>query len=235
MYGLLEHATVHTGDGEWARTMVDAPGSGTRMLLSNLCSPVSSDKFSGPASSTARPDALLLEPFALTVQMLRNNRCSDPTDMVTVMAGIEAGTEYALARALWYAWDGAGGWTENPFLTDPDVHTVSAGTDAIASVAAALSAFGERAAQVDRPVLHLGLDTAQRVARPIGVGVFEDYDTVISAAYPVNGVAVTGPIEIWIGSVQDLRGYDHEQNVTSFEATRTAMLQFDPYTAVRVA
>lgn len=235
MYGLLENATVHVGDGNWARTMVDAPGSGVRMSLSTVCAPVSSDVFSGPAADTARPDALLLEPFALTVQMVRNNRCSDPADMVTVLEGIEAATEQAVARALWYAWDGAGGWTDNPFITDSAVHTVNAGTDAIASIGAAAVAYGERGAQIAHPVMHLGMEVAQRVARPIGVGVFEDYRVVVSPAYPADGIAITGPVEIWIGSVQELRGYDHEQNRTSFEATRLAMLSFDPYTAVRVS
>ena len=169
-------------------------------------------------------------PFAIAARQKFPVRCEPGDGARELISAFDRATEYLFGQVLWFGddnWaDGSGGDQFNQlFLTSGAVTTSPLDPDPKIAVAELLSDAFEAHPDLD-PVLHLGMSAAVR----IGMEAMDILNVpyVVNPAYPIDGVAVTGPIQIYIGSVQDLTHEQWTVNRRYAEGTQMGLIQFDP-------
>lgn len=170
-------------------------------------------------------------PFAISGRQKFPTRCV-PAEM---SAGLESAfgsaAEHQVGQVLWFGdenWsDGSGGENVNLlYLSSGEVPTSSIdGIDVSADIATVLFDAFEAHPDLD-PVLHLGMQTAMEAGTD-RLGAL-GYPYVVNPAYPITGIAVTGSIEVYLGTVQNLTHVDWNLNRRYVEGTRLGRIEFDP-------
>ena len=228
MNGLLEVATVLEGDGHWTIGYeIDALACGRVIEAYDICTP-------GTPAVSDSAVGFKVDPFALVGAQKFGTRCepSDAADALT--RALADSTEKLVANNFWNG--DVTDWVGNPgdmYLTSPSIFTVSAGSDTLASIAAALIAASDNHPEID-PILHLGVGAA------LSIPNWETFEALgieysISLGYPSDGIAVTGPVLVRLGSIETLERHDERNNRNFVSATRLAAVEFDPCLAVVVS
>lgn len=237
MGGLLQAADVTSPEGSWARGYpIDSIGCALRSETTDVCDPIRVD-LSGPAAADVgvctTNEANI---FAVVISLAsRAMRMSGNEDGV-VRAALDFETEKAAGKALWGE---IGSEKTTTSLVGPDVATVAAGTSTNATVSAALEAFWAKTVGIayEDTIIHLGVSRLLEMFAEIEGGLLKNLGIQVatSPGYPSDGIAVTGPIGVRLGSDQVLTSVDSADNTARSEANRIAAIEFDPCTAVRVA
>lgn len=226
-YGLLNVATVLNGDGNWtAGYEVDAMSCGRVIQGTDICKPITD-------TPTEAGLGYRIRPFGIEGHQKFSVRC-DPEDAESEMStALADASEYVVAKNFWSGdiadWDGA---DEGMFLADAGIQTVAAGADANASIAAALQKAYDMHPEID-PIVHMGLSVA--FSLPASKADDLNIKWVVSPGYPPNGIAVTGPIIVRLGTIETLTSYEESVNRKYIQGTRIAAVEFDPCLAVVVA
>lgn len=165
------------------------------------------------------------KPFGYLVRQVFGTRCEPEEAEAVLEKATRDQAEYHIGRALWYGIENAD-WEGDIYLMSDQVTRstvdISAPRQALAQILA--DAF---AANPDLdPLIHLGMQTALELGenRLDVLG----YPYVISPGYPINGLAITGPLQIRLGDLHVLRLVNQSVNRTLIEGTRMANFQFDP-------
>jgi hypothetical protein len=228
---LFDVATVLTGDGRWTNTYeADALSCGRVHGAVDVCNVT-------PRTATNTPSdtGYKVVPFVQTGDQEFATRCAPADAEKALTDAMDAASEFFVAKNFWHGdvpdWAGA---PEGLFLMDAGVATVAvaAGTSVPAKIAAALGAAYARHPDLN-PVVHLGL--AASYALPPGFAADRPRVTFVeNAAYPADGVAVTGPVLVRLGSVEVVKTVNTAVNRQYVSGTRLAAVEFDPCLAVRV-
>jgi hypothetical protein len=168
-------------------------------------------------------------PFAIAARQKFPVRCEPGDGPRELIAAFDQATEHLVGQVLWFGdsnWaDGSGGDQFNQlFLTSGAVATSALDVDPKTAVAELLSDAFEAHPDLN-PVLHLGMGAALQLGLDVGV---LNVPYVVNPAYPIDGIAVTGPIQIYIGSIQNLTHEQWTVNRRYAEGTRMGLIQFDP-------
>lgn len=222
MAKFFETFTVEESDGDWTNGSypLDTFGGSFHLYTQDICSPAAPGKL--PESSLGQE----IFPFAVTAYAEVPPRCA-PSDIEDFLrkAFIDS-TEWSISHALWHGPDSSEG---NMYLTHPDVEVVTAGPDPVSTVGKLLEEAYKKTPYL-QPVIHLGFQVAMSLQFGLAtLGI----PFVVPNGYPANAIAVTGPVRIRMGSVQNLTEFDTSINRQYFEATRIAAIEFDPTQAVR--
>jgi hypothetical protein len=222
MNGLLDVATVLKSDGNWtAGYSVDALACGRLIDTVDICTPAEPPEVS---------EALIgykIEPFVIYGRQKFGVMCA-PDDMeAEIKDALENATEHEVARVFWEG--GITGWDGNLYLESSEVHNVTVPTDPKDALATMLKEAYDRHPDI-QPLIHLGILSGLQVA-----GDLEklEVDYCISPGYPKNGMAVTGPVVVHLGTIQATKSHDTSVNRFYVEANRLAAVEFDPCLAVR--
>lgn len=176
-------------------------------------------------------DAWKVETFAVYVAQ-RFARMSQP-DLYKplVSAAVDQSSEYLAARTLWHGPDKIlGTWEGELHLNSPDIETIDRQADPVDTLALLVDTAYERHPEL-APILHLGTTARLRLREELDA---LDMDFVTSPAYPTNGMAVTGPIVIRLGSVDTTEQSIVSVNRFVVEGTRLATIAFSPCRSLRV-
>jgi hypothetical protein len=228
MYGLLEAATVLEGDGTWtAGYEVDALSCGRVLEPYDTCTP-------GTPDVEDSGTGFKIDPWAIVGGQKFGVRCEPKNAREALAVAMADSSEYFTAKNFWNGdvpdWVGVG---EGMYLEDSGIATVAAGADTKASIAAALGTA--YAAHPDIiPIVHLGLGAALSITDLYSLDAL-GFKYVVSPGYPTDGIAVTGPIVVRLGSVEILKSHDEKINRSYVSGTRLVAVEFDPCLAVRVA
>lgn len=222
MSSLLTVAEVHEGDGNWtAGLTVETLTCSLYRATAGLCLPPPT----GAGPSSASPAGWPLSPFATIVQMRRSMLCRASDPQTIVNRAIEVEKERAAGRALWF-----GTGSADLFFGGAGATTVASG----ATIGELLQAFYDKVIGV-KPVLHLGLVAAYATPGLSDQGYFNAFPeipVVINPGYPPNGVAVSGPIEIWFGAPEPTQNLSTANNKENTEATMLGAVAVDPCTVI---
>lgn len=231
MHGLLDAATVLYGDGHWTIGYeVDALACGRNVEGSGICDPL-------PLSEDDVDDAgtgYKVEPFAVVGWQRFGTRCQPADAEFALTQAVVDATEYVIGHNLWFGdipdWKGA---TEGMFLADSAITTQTVTGDVEADIAAVMKKAFDDHPELD-PVLHLGLGSALAINSFDNLGRIGIDEVVINPAYPVDAIAVTGPILLRIGTVETQTGLVAvpRSNRTYISGTRIVAFEFDPCLAV---
>lgn len=235
MGGLLEVASVQRGDGNWtAGYQIDSVGCALRSEASGVCAPIVRSRISGDVEGDGSTQGLDAQVFAVITSLKGRAMCSSGDEPKIVSDALDVESEKAAGMALWGLLGAA-----DVALTNTDVGTVAAGPTTNATVASLLTEFWGRATGVayKDTIIHLGVSRLLEMFGEIEGSVVKNLGIQVatSPGYPANGVAITGPVRILLGSDQVLTGHDHTVNTMVTEANRLAAIEFDPCIAVRVA
>lgn len=193
----------------------------------------------------ASPKVYIVSAFAAAVSARRNVRCAIGEELEIVQSLlVNGGVTSAVESALWF---GVSGWDPNlqPSLANSDVATATnvptSIPDTLANVVNRYSAL----TAIQDYVIHLGVKAAlelsalgyaysmgasgQLFLRATGAPI------VVSPYYPSAGVALTGPLEIFVGVPDAWQVYDSLLNRTNINGNQLIALAFDPSTAVLAA
>lgn len=233
MGGLLDVANVQRGDGNWSSGyQIDSIGCALRSEVTDVCSPVRS-RISGDAEGDGTTEGLNANIFAVVTSLKGRAMCSSGDEEGIVAGALDMETEKAAGLALW----GNTGNTEVS-LASAAVSSVAAGPNANATVSALLKEFWDLATGVryQDTIIHLGIGRLMEMFGEIEGSVLKNLGIQVatSPGYPSDGIAITGPVTIKIGSDQVLRQNDSAVNTVLTEANRLVALEFDPCIAVRV-
>lgn len=239
MSGLLKAANVVQGDGPWSRGYaVESTGCALRSATIDVCSPSSArEDLSGP-SDVEVGDCVDVEANVFAVEVLLRGRAMRMRDGgygPLVSGALDMETEKAAGKALW----GLIGDNPETSLMNPSVGSVVAGADANNTVAAALTEFWSKTVGIayEDTIIHLGVGRLMELFGEIEGSLLKNLDIKIatSPGYPAEGIAVTGPITVKLGSDQVLESTDSSDNTAHGVANRLVAIEFDPCNAVRVA
>lgn len=209
-------------DGTWTQGYPATNlGAGFKLITQDICEPVM------PAEPDDFEMGADVKPFVITAFEKVPPRCAPKDVGDFVDAAIEASSEWAVSHALWHGPDGVD--VGEMYLTHPNIDTVTRGPDPFTTIGSLLEAAYAKAPYM-QPVIHLGVQTA--LALQYGLATL-GVPYVVPKGYPPDAIAVTGPITIRLGSVQNLSSVDTSINRQYFEATRIAAIEFDPAQAVR--
>jgi hypothetical protein len=233
LQGLLDVATVIDGDGDWTKSQ---GGYEFRELACGRTHGTADICAAPPIEVTNESAVTIFKavPFVHHAEQEFNIQC-EPAEAVSALTqAMKDAAEYVVTRQFWSGdasdWTGTG---EGIFLTAPGIATAAAGADVPASIAAALA--GAYAAQPDlRPVVHLGLGAS--FALP--PGFTDDHPSVTyveGIGYPADGIAVSGPITVHLGTVETIAMTSTDINRRYISGTRLLAVEFGPCSAVRVA
>jgi hypothetical protein len=232
-YGLLKPgaATVLVGDGHWTNSYeIDALSCGRTIRAVDICQP-------GDASVLDRAGfGYKIVPFAVVGEQVLGVRCSPEESKTAMDTAMADASEYVVAGQFWTGdvtdWAGV---DEGMFLEHADIVTVSAGANTGASVTKALIKAYQLHPEIT-PMVHMGIGAAASFADNFLTShAGDDIKWVISPGYPDNGIAVTGPVVVHLGSVETIVATDQSINKKFLSGTRLASVEFDPCLAVRVA
>lgn len=205
---------------------VDAFACGREFVFAEICpDPTPDDSIEDSAYG------YLSIPFAIAGRQKFPVRCTPDTLSSQMTNAFDSAAEHQVGEVLWFGdenWaDGSGGDTVNLlYLSSGAVATSgTGGTNVSADIATVLSDAFEAHPDLD-PILHLGMQSAMEAGTD-RLGAL-GYPYVVNPAYPIDGVAVTGPIKIYLGTVQDLSHVDWNVNRQYVEGTRLGRIEFDP-------
>lgn len=214
---------VIRGDGEWQQGYPTTTlGSGFRLSTEDICT---------PSTPPALPESSMgnrVYPFALRAQAEVPPRCAPNYVGEVLEQAFEESTEWAITKALWDGPD-VPHPESNMYLTHPDIETMTRGSDPFTTVGLLLERAFEKSPYLS-PVIHLGFTSAMSLQ--LGLSTL-GIPFVVPRGYPANAIAVTGPVYIRIGSVQNISEVNTSINRQYFEANRIAAIEFDPAEAVR--
>ena len=228
MRGLLDTATVIEGDGHWTTGYeIDALACGRDIKSLDICT------FDPPDESTDSASGYRIEPWALVGTQRFPIRCAPGDASEELVEALENATEYEVAHNFWYgdvdSWRGATGG-EGIFLSASNVATVARGTTTAATIAAVLEEAYKRNPDI-QPIIHLGmlaaLELVENKLNELG------YEYAVSPGYPVNAIAVTGPVLVRLGTIESEQSVHTQNNRLYTAGTRLAAVEFDPCYAVR--
>jgi hypothetical protein len=234
---LLEVANVERGvvvrtSGE----QFDSAGCALVSYASDVCAPVTRELLSGSEDESAECDVLDQNIFAVLVSLQGRTMRSSGNEEALVADAFDAELEKAAGRVLW---GDIGDNSANVSLTAASVATVVAGASAPLSVASMLEEFWTRATGVGHQdtILHLGVRPLLELFGQVEGSLLKNLDIRVatSPGYPVNGMAVTGPVRYRISPVEVLLQHETTVNRIVTEGSALGSLEFDPCTAVRVA
>lgn len=232
MHGLLDAATVLYGDGQWTIGYeVDALACGRNVEGSGICDalPLSEDDLGDSGTG------FKVEPFAVVGYQRFGAKCQPKDAEEALTQAIIDATEYVVAKNFWFgdiaSWDGS---TEKMFLTDAGIATQAVTGNLEADIAAVVKKGFDNHPELE-PILHLGLSAALRINDFDNLERVGIEQVVVSPAYPVDAIAVTGPILVRVGSVETMTGLVAvpRSNRTYISGTRIVAFEFDPCLAVR--
>lgn len=237
MKRLLDVADVKISDGDWsAGYQYGAKGCGLAQAVTDDCN-VTQPVFIANTSQavTARAESgynsFNVVPFSSLVSFSPHVRCSVGEEVAIVESATEKSSSSYVERVLKY---GLTNWAGQIYLAAPEVRTVAAGSDAKASLVAALKAFYDMSVDED-PIVGLGLGAAADLSGVLAsTGPFADLKYYVSPKWNIAEIAVTGPIEVQLSGVATIQGISTSVNRTNVEGTRLAAFAFDPCIAVRV-
>lgn len=168
-------------------------------------------------------------PFPLAARQKFPVRCEPGTGAQELIRAFDDANEHHFGDVLWNGstgWQVASGDTPPPYLASSEVETVAVtGDDPRRHIAEVLADACEAHPDL-HPVLHLGMFVAMKVGTD-GLGAL-GVPYVVNSAYPIDGIAVTGPVRCFVGSVQDLTHVDWPRNRRYAEGTRLGLIEFDP-------
>lgn len=223
MAKFFETFEVIEGDGAWMRGPhpVDMPGRGLVTSLVDICA---------PADRTPPGDYSLGEdvhPFVIIANDIVPTRCSPEDIVATDRAEVVRATEYHVTKAVWEGVPGVDNY--DMFLTHTDVTTVPRAAGYAETLANALkTAYDDRPGI--QPTVHLGFLAAQALQLGLNnLGV----PYVVAQGYPVDAIAVTGPVRVRLSSITSVTDVRAKDNRREIEFTRFAQVEFDTSTAVR--
>jgi hypothetical protein len=231
MHGLLDAATVLYGDGQWTIGYeVDALACGRNVEGSGICDPIPLSEDDLDDSGTGYK----IEPFAVVGYQRFGSRCApDDAEEALTQAIVDA-TEYTIGRNFWFGdvtnWAGA---DEGMFLADAGIATETVTGSVNTDIAAVVKKGFDRHPELD-PVLHLGVGAALAIPNYDNLERIGIDQIVVNPAYPVDAIAVTGPILLRLGSVETQPGYVAvpRTNRIYISGTRIVAFEFDPCLAV---
>ena len=223
MAKLLDVAAVHRGSGRWTSGLsVEGLQCALTSSVATPCLPPPAGHIGGRGGNGA-PTGYPLSVFAVVAQLTQPTMCrtSDPNEALRQAVGAEA--DKAAGSALWFGTGNAAMWMGAPGST-----IVSGG------VAELLDAFYAQTVGVD-PVIHMGLKSALAQGGLNKDGRFKalpDIPVVVNPSYPIEGIAVTGPVEVWIGDAEITQTHDVRVTREFTEATALAAVALDPCAVV---
>lgn len=232
-FSLFGAAHVVDGDGDWTvgydTEVIRAAGA---LSVSDWCS-VSPQVVAGNNAESV--PVYRISSFSAQITAKRPVRCSPAEASQIIHDLLIEQTERAASYALWF---GVPGWgAANAYLLNSDVTSVGQAATPLDTVASAFAQYATKLVNFQESVLHLGLSAAvlldqfltdEGTVRPTG-GKF-----VISESYPPHGVAVTGPVVVHTGSIQDIEVISAIDNRKILAVNRLVSVEFEPCTAVRV-
>lgn len=231
-YGLLTEgaATVLVGDGNWTSGYeIDALACGRNIGATDLCKPVD------PPEPDEEGSGYRVVPFGIEGHQKWSVICAPSDNESAMTEAITVASEFIVANTFWSGaiadWKGD---EEGLFLEHPDIHTIAPEEKIGRSIASALKEAYTRHPEI-QPTVHLGLGSAVDFASDFFVAEESHVKFIVSPGYPMDAVAVTGPVVVRLGSVETLKSYDHRVNREYVQATRIAAVEFDPCLAVRVS
>lgn len=240
MGGLLETANVVVGDGAWSRGyQVESVGCAIRSETVDVCAPAATrEDLSGPTAAEIG-DCVDVEANVFGVQILLKGRAMRSNDSgydSIVRGALDMETEKAAGKALW----GNVGANPETSVMNPATGTVAeavGGTND--TLVAALTEFWRSTVGIsyEDTIIHLGVGRLLELFGEIENGLLKNLGVRVatSAGYPPEGIAITGPITVRIGSDQILGDTDTADNTAYGVANRLVAIEFDPCNAVRVA
>lgn len=224
MSKLIDVADVKRGDGQWTAGLeVESLQCALSSAVLPLCLPAPGSNLGGSASGG--PSGFPISIFAVAAKLRQPTMCRTASPEDVVRTAVDGEFDKAAGHALWYGTGNAEVWI---------------GADGATSVAAdagigeMLHAFYAKTVGVE-PILHLGLQAAMDFGPSFQNGrlaPFPEVEVVVNPGYPVDGVAITGPIDLWAGQIETVQVHDVRINRQETEAAMLAGLAFDPCTAV---
>jgi hypothetical protein len=229
---LLDVATVIDGDGNWTKANgyeFDDLACGRTHGTADVCNPPTITVTDQPAATGFKA-----APFVHHAQQEFGVRCAHEDAEAALTQAMRDAAEYIIGRQFWSGdvedWVGA---TEGVYLEHADVETVAAATNVPASIAAALTAAYAAHPELT-PTVHLGL-TASYALPPGFTSEHPRVTFVEGIGYPADGIAVTGPVTVHLGTIETISATSHNVNRLYISGTRLAAVEFGPCSAVRVA
>lgn len=244
MSTLFQVAEVLDGDGPWSGVPYDKEydARARPLIVQDVCTRANVAVVAG---STSLPAVVYtIRPFGAMVSASRPNRCV-PGEFPEYEASLRADLKQDAHRAASYVlWNGIPGWNATePYITNSDVTAVAGAASIQDLVASVLDTYyaGETG---QPPVLHMGFRAAMQLSAGDAVSpspesseyylVMDGTPIVVSDAYPISGVAATGPVTVRRSNLADLvPAYDYAQNRTSFQSELILAVEFDASIAVR--
>lgn len=229
---LLDVATVINGDGDWTKANgkeFDDLACGRTHDTADVCSPPAVEVTNAPAGTGFKA-----VPFVHYAQQEFGVRCAPADAEAALTQSMLDAAEYVVGKQFWTGdtadWAGA---DEGVYLMHADVETVTAAASVPASIAKAVRAALVAHPELN-PVVHLGLGASYSL--PPGWADDHPALTIVeNAGYPLDGIAVTGPVVVRLGTVETISMTSTDVNRSYVSGTRLMAVQFGPCSAVRVA
>lgn len=183
--------------------------------------------FCEPAPEGDGEEALIgfeAKPFGYLVRQVFGTRCEPEEAEEALEKATRDQAEYHIGRALWFGIEAP--WAGDVYLTSSQVtRSIVDISNPRQALAQLLQDAYEANPDLD-PLIHLGM----QLVMELGIDKLDALDVpyVVSPGYPLNGLAVTGPIEIRLGDLHVLRLINQGVNRTLIEGTRMANFKFDP-------
>lgn len=226
---LLDAANVQRGDGRWTAGLeVENLQCALSSALSALCLPGPADNIGG--GGTGSPSGQGITVFGVITRLRQPNMCRTADPEAVVRDAVDAEIEKALGRAIWFGgnneaevWFGATGAT-----------ALTSGTPTVAD---ALRTWYGKTVGIE-PIIHLGIKAAESVATQLADNgrfkAWPDVPVVVNPSYPASGIAVSGPIDVWVTPTETIQSHSFSVNREQTEASALVGVVFDPCAVVIV-
>lgn len=166
------------------------------------------------------------KPFVLLTQQTFGVRCTPEQALELARESNTDSLDHQIGKVFW---SGLVDWDGTLWLESSEVARSVVDVSTAESLRRGLATLVQDAMNANPdldPLLHLGMNTVLQLGedRLDALG----FPYVVNTGYPIDGLAVTGPVTIRIGDVQAIQSYNVSINRTSVEALRFAAFQFDP-------
>lgn len=190
--------------------------------VASVCLPAPGELLGGVGGG--RPASYDRVDFAVTVRMERALMCRKDSPEAILREAAEKELEKAAGHALWYGNGTADIWIGNPSAT-----ALPEG----ATIGEMVHEFYRRTVGID-PTIHLGIGAAldQTWVEDRISGMADGVKYVVSPGYPVDGVAITGPVRVWAEDPLGVEAIDVGVNQADTEVEIYAALTYDPCSVV---